>query len=204
VITSRPVLVVDDDDSVRRSLQRLFLSAGFEVRTYASGPDLLEAQSAGEGGCLVLDLEMPLMTGLELQRELVRRGIELPIVFLSGHGTVSATVEAMKDGAIDFLEKPASPDDLVETVARALARGEQDREARERLAETVRRLATLTPREHQVYELVVAGRLNKQIARSLGASEKTIKVHRGRVMTKMAAESLAHLVKMSEQLARDG
>lgn len=197
---SRGVFVVDDDPSVRAGLRRLMTSAGYEVRTYASSSELLDDSATADAGCLVLDLQMPESTGLELQDELERRGLDVPIVFLTGYGTVSAGVDAMKGGAIDFLEKPAPADELLSAVDAALQRGASERRARRELEELAERLDRLTPREREVLGYVVAGRLNKQTAAALGVTEKTIKVHRARVMTKMQADSLAHLVRMTEQL----
>lgn len=196
----RGVFVVDDDPSVRAGLRRLISAAGYEVRTYASSGELLEDAAAAEAGCLVLDLQMPGATGLELQSELERRGMDVPIVFLTGYGTVSASVSAMKRGAVDFLEKPAPAEELLTAVNAALQRGAAERRERREVEELADRLGSLTPREREVLGYVVAGRLNRQTATALGVTEKTVKVHRARVMSKMQADSLADLVRMAEHL----
>ena len=196
----RPVIVVDDDPYVRRGLKRLIAAKGYPVRTFSSGSELMEDQGTAEAGCLVLDLNMPGQTGLELQSELARRGIRVPVVFLSGYGTVPSSVLAMKEGAVDFLEKPVPADELVAAIERALHHGAKQRQHHERIGRLEARLASLTPREREVFERVVSGRLNKQIALALDVTEGTVKVHRSRVMSKMGAGSLAHLVRMAEQL----
>lgn len=194
------VVVVDDDPSVLAALRRLITSNGHRVRTFSSGRDLLDDPTWPDAGCLVLDLSMPDQTGLELQAELARRGNRVPIVFLSGVGTVPTSVRAMQGGAVDFLEKPPNEDQLMGAVERALARGAAERKRRERSARLEERLELLTSREREVFELVVSGSMNKQIARKLGVTEGTIKVHRGRVMEKLGAQSLAHLVRIAERL----
>ena len=194
------VVVVDDDPSVLTALRRLITSNGHSVRTFSSGRELLDDPTWPEAGCLVLDLSMPDQTGLELQAELARRGNRVPIVFLSGVGTVPTSVRAMQEGAVDFIEKPASEDQLVGAVERALARSAADKKRREQNAGLEKRLELLTTREREVFELVVSGCMNKQIARKLGVTEGTIKVHRGRVMEKLGASSLAHLVRIAERL----
>lgn len=194
------VVVVDDDPSVLAALRRLMTSNGHRVRTFSSGRELLDDPTWSEAGCFVLDLSMPDQTGLELQAELARRGNQVPIVFLSGVGTVPASVRAMQEGAIDFLEKPASEDQLVGAVEKALARSAAERKKHERVLRLEERLELLTSREREVFELVVSGCMNKQIARKLGVTEGTIKVHRRRVMEKLGAQSLAHLVRIAERL----
>lgn len=196
----RPVIVVDDDPDVREGLKRLITAKGYAVRAYSSASELLGDHGTLKAGCLVLDLNMPDQTGLDLQSELVRRGIRVPVVFLSGYGTVPASVRAMKEGALDFLEKPVPADELVTAIDRALRREAKQRQESERITKLETRLGLLTPRERQVFEHVVSGSLNKQIAHVLGVTEGTIKVHRSRVMAKMRAASLAHLVRMAEQL----
>ena len=198
------VFVVDDDASVRRSLARLLRSAGFEVEAFASAEDFLSAAHPERPSCLVLDLHMPGIGGLDLQHRLAAAGLDPAIVFLTGHGTVPSSVRAMKAGAVDFIQKPFDGLDLLAAVGRAVDRDRGARvERRER--EQVRvRFDVLTPRERQVMALVVAGLPNKLVADRLGTSEKTIKVHRGRVMAKMGAASLADLVRMGEKIGVRG
>lgn len=195
------VYLVDDDSSVRKALTRLLTSAGLEVTTYSSATDFLASEHADHPTCLLLDIEMPGLSGLELQEELRKQDLDPPIVFLTGHGTVKRSVRAMKQGAIDFLQKPFDDEELFTVVRQALAKDARRRRLRAETALIRRRYARLTPRECEVFELVVTGLLNKQIAGRLGTSEKTVKVHRGRVMRKMEAESLADLVRMSERLS---
>ncbi len=194
------VFVVDDDDSVRASLSRLLTASGFHVEAYASAQEFLAEPKGARPGCLLLDLRMPGIDGLELQEALSNGNSSQPIVFLTGHGSVSESVAAMKAGATDFLEKPADPSDLVAAVKRAIELDARQRREAVELADLERLLVTLTPREREVFERVVAGRLNKQIAYELGVSEKTVKVHRGRVMEKMEVPSLAELARLAERL----
>ena len=195
------VFVVDDDPSIRRSLSRLLASAGHTVETFASPRDFLtRAQLPDICGCVVLDIRMPGLTGLDLQQELKAVAPSLPIVFITGHADVRTSVRAMKDGAVDFLTKPVDASDLLSIVASSLARNLEALTRDSELRELRRRAALLTPREHEVMQLVVQGKLNKQIAAELGTVEKTIKVHRARVIQKMGAESLAELVRIAEKL----
>lgn len=194
------VYVVDDDRSMRVALERLLRSSGFGVQSFASAREFLDCDPADVASCLVLDLRMPELSGLELQQALRSSGQEISTVFLTGHGDVPSSVRAMKFGAVDFLQKPLAEEKLLDAVDRALERDRRARAHRADLALLRERLDSLTPREKQVFELVVEGRLNKQIASALGAAEKTIKVHRGRVMRKMKADSLAHLVRMAGEL----
>ena len=190
------VFVVDDDPRVRAALERLLKSEGLETEIFVSAENFLERFDAGSEGCVLLDLAMPGRDGLAVQEELVRRGCEVPVVFVTGHGDVPASVRAMKRGAVDFLTKPAPSAVLLAAIREALERDRARREASQGLEEIARRLASLTVRERQVLEGVVAGSLNKQIAAKLGIAEKTVKTHRGRVMEKMGAGSVAELVRL--------
>lgn len=193
------MFLVDDDPSVLRALSRLLRAAGYGVRTFHSSQEFQADHDPAVSGCLVLDLAMPGLNGLELQEALAASGSQRPIVFVSGHGDVSSSVQAMKAGAVDFLTKPVSEENLLAAVGRAIARDRQMRQAWAELQAIGARLATLTPREREVLEHVVAGRLNKQIAADLGTVEKTIKVHRSRMMEKMGVRSLADLVRIAER-----
>lgn len=189
------VSVIDDDTLVLRSLGRLLQSYGFEVQTFSSPQAFLEQRDGSPPGCIVMDLSMPGLNGLELQQVLARAADRRPVVFISGRGSVETSVRAMKAGAVDFLTKPFDEGDLVAAVRAAV---EKDRASREGLAERAAinlRLSTLTPRERDVLGRVVAGKLNKQIAAELGTAEKTVKVHRARMMRKMQFDSLAELVR---------
>jgi FixJ family two-component response regulator len=199
-VTDECVFVVDDDDSVRRSLSRLIRSAGWRVETFPTAKSFLDYTPPNRPGCLVLDLQLPGVSGLELQTSLVEAGRDIPIVFITGHGDVPSSVRAMKGGAVDFLQKPFDDQELLDCISRALGRSREQRARRAERAVLEARFLTLTPREREVLALVVIGKLNKQIASDLGAAEKTIKVHRGRVMAKMQAGSVAELVRMVEKL----
>jgi len=194
------VFVVDDDPSVREALERLIRSAGLRVEAFRSAEEFLKRPRADAPSCLVLDVRLPDLSGLDLQRRMVDANNEIPIVFITGHGDIPTTVRAMKAGAIEFLTKPLVEGDLLESIQRAIA---IDRAVRDRHAESAElrsRYASLTPREREVMAWVVSGLLNKQIAFELGISEETVKVHRGHVMRKMEADSLADLVRTSEKL----
>ena len=194
------VFVVDDEPSVCVSLKRLLRSVGLEARTFASAQEFLRCERPNAPGCLVLDVRLPGLSGLDLQQELAVEKIDLPVVFITGHGDIPMSVRAMKAGAVEFLTKPFREQDLLEAIQRGI---EQHRLVRQLSAEVrilQQRYALLTPREREVFPLVTSGLLNKQIAAQLDASEKTIKVHRGQVMQKMKAESLADLIRMAEKL----
>jgi FixJ family two-component response regulator len=191
------VYLVDDDTSVLRGLSRLLAAAGMEVAAFGSPREFLERFDPGAPGCLVLDVAMPELSGPELQQALAARRSELPIVFLTGHGDIPTSVRAMKLGAADFLTKPVDEETLLAAIHDALEKDGALREAREELARIERRLTSLTPREREVLERVVDGRLNKQIAAELGTVEKTIKVHRASVMRKMGVRTLADLVRLA-------
>lgn len=200
-MAARPtVFVIDDDEAVRHFLRSLIESVGLRVESYASAREFLAAYRGGSPGCLVLDIRMPGMSGLELQQELNARGIELPVIVLTGHGNVQVAVHAMKAGALDFIEKPFNNDLLLDRLQKAVAKSIEGHEARIRHDEIVSHQKLLTPRERQVLDLVVAGESNKGIARRLEISEKTVEIHRANVMEKMQAKSLAELVKMAAGL----
>jgi len=198
------VHVIDDNASVRRALKRLLGSVGIQAETYASAQQFLDAELPDLPSCLVLDVRMPRISGLELQDRLLAAGRDIPIVFITGHGDIAMAVEAMKKGAVDFLPKPFNDQDLIDAIHRALAQHERLRDERAERDEVLARLERLTPREREVMELVVTGRLNKQIAGELGTVEKTVKVHRARVMEKMEAESLAELVRLAARVGIQG
>ena len=198
------VFVVDDDASVRKALARSIQAAGLNVKTFASAREFLD-QGPPEGpGCLVLDLRMPGLSGLDLQTELNSRNVQTPIIFITGHGDIPVTVKAMKGGAVDFLPKPFNVKDLLRVIQEALKKDERLQASRAEDTEVQRRIQTLTPREREVLGLVVKGLLNKQIAAELGAAERTVKVHRGRVMQKMQVQSVADLVRAVERVKAEG
>ena len=193
------VIVIDDDPLVRRGTARLIRMAGYDVETYSGAQDFLGRDRHDGPCCLVLDVRMPGLSGLDLQEALAARGIPVPIIFMTGHGDVPITVRAMKAGAAEFLEKPVDGKVLLGAVAQSIEKDRLQR-ARHREIENIRsRLGTLTRREREVLELVVRGLMNKEIARNLGTSEKTVKVHRSRVMDKMKAKSVAELVRLAEK-----
>jgi len=197
--TVATIFVVDDDDSVRRGLARVLRANGLRVETFASADDYL-AHTAYQGlGCIVLDLRMPGLTGLDLQARLVEAAPALPIVFLSGHGDVHSSVQAMKHGAVDFLTKPVDEEALLAAIREALSRHARAQQAQSERAVVQARIDTLTARELEVLRCVVTGAPNRQIAAHLGISEKTVKVHRGRLMTKLEAGSVAELVRLCTQ-----
>jgi FixJ family two-component response regulator len=201
-VSEKPIVhVVDDDDSLRKAVTRLLRAAGYEVRPYGSAGDFaLANRGNNRRGCVLLDVRMPGPSGLDLQEALAKEEEPLPIIFLTAHGDVPMSVRAMKAGAVDFLTKPIKRDVLLGAVRTALARDTQLHTSREQLRELRARFARLTPRERAVFDLVIIGRLNKQIAAELGMAERTVKAHRAQVMTKMRATSLAQLVHLADQM----
>jgi FixJ family two-component response regulator len=193
------VFIVDDDSSVRRSLERLVRSVGLKAKSFASAKEFLQTGHGQETGCLVLDMRMPGISGLELQEKMTRAGFLLPIIFISGHGTVPMSVRAMKAGALDFLQKPFDEQDLLEAVYRALDRCRKAREEHQAMETLRARVRSLTPKEYEVFTCVITGMPNKNIADRLVTAEKTVKVHRAAIMKKMGAESVAALVRMAEK-----
>jgi len=190
------VFIVDDDPAIRFAMQALMDSVNIEHEIFASGDEFLEGAAEQRPGCLVLDIRMPGLGGLELQEELIRRGSSLPIIFITGHGDVPMAVDAMQKGAVDFIQKPFRDQDLLDRVHEALKTDKERREEQQAHAEVAERLARLTNREREVFDLVVTGKPNKVIAYELGVSQRTVEIHRARVMEKMQARSLADLVKM--------
>ena len=194
------VFVIDDDESIREALKSLIRSVGLSVETFASAQVFLQSSRPDVPSCLILDVRMPGLSGLDLQRDLTEANIHIPIIFITGHGDIPMSVRAMKAGAVEFLTKPFRDQDLLDAIQQALDRDRQVRSQQAGSAELRNRYHSLTPRETEVFGLVVKGMLNKQIALQLGTSEITIKLHRRQVMEKMHADSLADLVRMSERL----
>jgi FixJ family two-component response regulator len=194
------VHIIDDDESLRDALGRLLRSVGIESRTYGSVQQFLDAQAQGDPGCIVLDVRLPGISGLDFQSQLAELGIHLPVILMTGHGDVPMSVRAMKAGAVDFLPKPFRDQDMIDAVSTAIERDRQQRATEGDSARVREQFATLSPREQQVMALVTAGKMNKQIAGDLELSEITVKIHRGNAMRKMGARTLADLVRMADVL----
>jgi len=198
-ISEAVVFVVDDDSLVRDSLKRLVRSVGLQAETFPSAQAFLDTELPDKSGCLVLDIRMPGLSGLDLQDELVKRGISIPIIFITGHGTVPMSIRAMKAGAVDFLQKPFEDQELLDIIHHAIEQNRQTRLAQTEINEIEQRIKLLTLREHEILVLVITGMLNKQIAIDLKISENTVKTHRAHIMRKMDVESLAELVRATEK-----
>jgi FixJ family two-component response regulator len=194
------VFVVDDDASVREALSSLFRSVGLQVETFGSAHEFLQSKLPNVPSCLILDIRLPRLSGLDFQAELAKADIRIPIIFMTGHGDIPMTVRAMKAGAVDFLTKPFRDQDMLDAVTAAIERDRNNRDEANALSDLQALFATLTPRERQVMNLVTAGRMNKQIAAEIGLAEITVKIHRGHIMRKMRAKSLPDLVRMAELL----
>lgn len=194
------VLVVDDDPSVRRALVNLFESVGLRVAAFGSAPEILQSKPPEVPSCLVLDIRLPGLSGLDLQADLAKANIHTPIIFITGHGDIPMTVRAMKSGAVDFLTKPVRDQDMLDAVQAAIQRDRKRREIEKTVSNLRSRFESLTPRERDVLSLVASGKMNKNVAAELGLAEITVKIYRGQIMRKMGAKSLAELVKMNEAL----
>ena len=194
------VFVVDDESAVGVSIKRLLHSVGLEARHFTSASEFLRAKRPDAPGCIVLDVRLPDLSGLDLQQELAKANVDLPVIFVTGHADIPMTVRAMKAGAVEFLTKPFREQELLEAVQRAISRHRQTLDQRASMRVLQSRYELLTPREREVFPRVASGLLNKQVAAELNASEKTIKVHRGQLMQKMEAHSLSDLIRMAEQL----
>jgi FixJ family two-component response regulator len=194
------VFVIDDDESMRRALTNLFQSVGLRVEVFGSAPELLQSSLPDVASCLVLDVRLPGLSGLDFQTELAKVNIRIPIIFMTGHGDIPMSVQAMKAGAIDFLTKPFRQQEMLDAVARAIERDRKRRKDDEIVSNAQALFDTLTPREREVLALVAAGLMNKQIAAEIGTAEITVKIHRGHIMKKMGTRSLADLVRIAEML----
>jgi FixJ family two-component response regulator len=194
------VLVVEDDELVRRALGNLFQSVGLEVRLFGSASDMLQSELPASASCLVLDVRLPGLSGLDFQTELAKANIHIPIIFLSGHGDIPMTVRAMKGGAVDFLTKPFREQDMLDAVGAAIQRDRKRRETEKSVSDLRARFETLTPRERDIFAFVSSGLMNKQIAAELGLAEITVKIHRSHITKKMGAKSLAELLRKAEAL----
>jgi FixJ family two-component response regulator len=194
------IAIVDDDPSVRQGLESLIRSAGWKVVTFASAQEFLDRPHADAPNCLILDLQLPGLSGLDLQKRIAEVGLEIPIVFLTGHGNIPASVQAMKAGAVEFLTKPFDDEELLQAIHEAIERDRRSRQQHAEVSQLRGRYESLTAREQEVMQQVVSGRLNKQVAAELEITEFTVKVHRGQVMRKMHADSLADLVRMADKL----
>ena len=199
--TEEPIVyVVDDDASVREALRNLFRSVGLRVEVFGSAPEFLQSKLPDVASCLILDIRLPRLSGLDFQADLARAGIHIPIIFMTGHGDIPMTVRAMKAGAVDFLTKPFRDQDMLDAVTTAIERDRNSRNEARALSDLHARLVTLSAREQEIMALVTTGLMNKQIAAEIGIAEITVKIHRGHIMKKMAAKSLADLVKMAQTL----
>jgi FixJ family two-component response regulator len=198
---SRPtIFVIDDDASVRKSLSRLLRSAGYTIETFPSAEEFLRREHFDGVGCIVLDVQMPGLSGMDLQEELSKADYHMPIIFITGHGDIPMSVQAMKKGAVDFLTKPCDDEQLLRAVENATEKDGQGRTEYHEVQDIRRRIESLTAREHEIFRYVITGMLNKQIALELKIAEKTVKVHRGRVMEKLGANSVAELVRLAEKV----
>jgi len=198
--TKPTIFIVDDDPSVRESTELMLKSVGFNVKTFVSAQDFLKANLQEDLGCLILDVRMPGISGLDLQEKLVSAKTPLPVIFITGHGTVPMSVRAMKAGAVDFLQKPFEEQDLLDAINRAITQQRERKSKKDEADKLQQRLKALTSREYEVFSLLVTGMANKEIAYKLGISERTVKAHRAQIMEKMNAGSLADLVRFAEKL----
>jgi FixJ family two-component response regulator len=194
------VIVIDDDVSMRRALTNLFQSVGLEVQAFGSAPEMLQSKLPDVASCLVLDIRLPGVSGLDFQTELAKANIHIPIIFMTGHGDIPMTVRAMKGGAVDFLTKPFRDQDMLDAVVTAIERDRKRREVGKIVANAQALFETLTPREREILALVASGLMNKQVAAEIGLAEITVKIHRGHIMKKMGARSLADLIRTAETL----